>query len=135
MLELSLPASNNIDFHIKDYSKLVLFFYPKNNTPVCTSECKQFALHYHYFLQLGFEVFGVSNNNIESHKKFITKFKLPFNLLSDINGKGYKLFKLKKFILVERASFVLINGVIVKQWNKVKVQGHVKEVLDFIESI
>ena len=81
----NLPSSNNQNFEInKNLNQyLVIYFYPRDNTPGCTSEAKDFSKLYKEFKKLDCEIAGISKDNIESHKKFIDKFKIPFQLLSD----------------------------------------------------
>ncbi len=78
-----LPSSNNKTFEINKSLKqyLVIYFYPRDNTPGCTNEAKDFSKLYKEFKRLNCEIFGISKDSIESHKKFISKFKIPFQLL------------------------------------------------------
>ena len=89
-----LPSSNNETFEINKSLKqyLVIYFYPRDNTPGCTNEAKDFSKLYKEFKRLNCEIFGISKDSIESHKKFISKFKIPFQLLSD-----EKIIALKKY--------------------------------------
>jgi len=135
-----LPSSNNKDFELNKSLKkyLVIYFYPRDNTPGCTNEAKDFSKLYKEFKKLNSEIIGISKDNIESHNKFISKFKIPFQLLSDekiIALKKYgawdeKSMYGKKFMGIKRTT-VLINpkGKIIKIWNNVKVTDHAKEVL------
>ena len=140
----NLPSSNNQNFEInKNLNQyLVIYFYPRDNTPGCTSEAKDFSKLYKEFKKLDCEIVGVSKDNIESHKKFIDKFKIPFQLLSDekmvvlkkYGVWGEKSMYGKKFMGIKRTT-VLINpkGKILKIWNNVKVTDHAKEVLNFFK--
>jgi peroxiredoxin Q/BCP len=135
-----LPSSNNKNFEInKSFDQyLVIYFYPRDNTPGCTSEAKDFTKLYKEFKKLNCEIFGISKDSVESHKKFISKFKIPFELLSDekivalkkYGAWGEKSMYGKKFMGIKRTT-VLINpkGKIIKIWNNVKVKDHAKEVL------
>ena len=139
-----LPSSNNKNFEInKSFDQyLVIYFYPRDNTPGCTSEAKDFTKLYKEFKKLNCEIFGISKDSVESHKKFINKFKIPFQLLSDekiivlkkYGAWGEKSMYGKKFMGIKRTT-VLINqkGKIIKIWNNVKVKDHAKEVLSFLK--
>jgi peroxiredoxin Q/BCP len=139
-----LPSSNNKNFEInKSFDQyLVIYFYPRDNTPGCTSEAKDFTKLYKEFKKLNCEIFGISKDSVESHKKFISKFKIPFELLSDekivelkkYGAWGEKSMYGKKFMGIKRTT-VLINpkGKIIKIWNNVKVKDHAKEVLSCLK--
>jgi len=139
-----LPSSNNKNFEInKSFDQyLVIYFYPRDNTPGCTSEAKDFTKLYKEFKKLNCEIFGISKDSVESHKKFISKFKIPFELLSDekivalkkYGAWGEKSMYGKKFMGIKRTT-VLINpkGKIIKIWNNVKVKNHAKEVLSCLK--
>ena len=139
-----LPSNNNKSFEInKNLNQyIVIYFYPRDNTPGCTNEAKDFSKLYNDFKKLNCEVIGISKDNIESHKKFITKFKIPFQLLSDeevmvlkkYGAWGEKSMYGKKFMGIKRTT-VLINpkGKIMKIWNNVKVLDHAKDVLNFLK--
>jgi len=141
-----IPSSNNKEFELKKNKDkfLLIYFYPKDNTPGCTIESKDFSKLYKDFRKLNCEVIGVSKDTIESHKKFINKFKLPFQLLSDeknivlkkYGAWGEKSMYGKKFMGIKRTS-VLINakGKIIKIWNNVKVKDHANEVLNFLKEV
>lgn len=139
-----LPSSNNKNFEInKSLNQyLVIYFYPRDNTPGCTNEAKDFSKLYKEFKKLNCEIFGISKDSIESHKKFINKFKITFQLLSDekitalkkYGAWGEKSMYGKKFMGIKRTT-VLINpkGKIIKIWNNVKVKDHAKEVLSCLK--
>ena len=139
-----LPSSNNKDFEInKSLNQyLVVYFYPRDNTPGCTNEAKDFSKLYKEFKKLNCEIVGISKDSIESHRKFIIKFKIPFHLLSDekiialkkYGAWGEKSMYGKKFMGIKRTT-VLINlkGEIIKIWNNVKVKDHAKEVLNYLK--
>ena len=139
-----LPSSNNKNFEInKSFDQyLVIYFYPRDNTPGCTSEAKDFTKLYKEFKKLNCEIVGISKDTIESHRKFISKFKIPFQLLSDekiivlkkYGAWGEKSMYGKKFMGIKRTT-VLINlkGKIIKIWNNVKVKDHAKEVLNCLK--
>ena len=139
-----LPSSNDQNFEInKNLDQyLAIYFYPRDNTPGCTNEAKDFAKLYKEFKKLSCEIIGISKDNIESHKKFIEKFKIPFQLLSDektitlkkYGAWGEKSMYGKRFMGIKRTT-VLINpkGKIMKIWNNVKVKNHAKEVLTVLK--
>ena len=142
----NLPSSANKNFEINKSLKqyLVIYFYPRDNTPGCTYEAKDFSKLYKEFKKLNCEIVGISKDNIESHKKFISKFKIPFQLLSDekmtalkkYGAWGEKSMYGKKFMGIKRTT-VLINpkGKIIKIWNNVKVKDHAAEVLNAVKEI
>ena len=139
-----LPSSNNKNFEINKSldQYLVIYFYPRDNTPGCTNEAKDFSKLYKEFKKLNCEIFGISKDSIESHKKFISKFKIPFQLLSDeknialkkYGAWGEKSMYGKKFMGIKRTT-VLINpkGKVIKIWSNVKVKDHAKEVLNYLK--
>jgi len=141
-----LPSSNDQNFEInKNLDQyLAIYFYPRDNTPGCTIEAKDFAKLYKEFKKLNCEIIGISKDDIKSHKKFINKFKIPFQLLSDekiivlkkYGAWGEKSMYGKKFMGIKRTT-VLINpkGKIIKIWNNVKVKDHAKEVLNFLKEV
>ena len=139
-----IPSSNNKEFELKKNKNkfLVIYFYPRDNTPGCTNEAKDFSKLYKEFKKLNCEIFGISKDSIESHKKFISKFKIPFQLLSDEKIVALKKYRAwgeksmygKKFMGIKRTT-VLISpkGKIIKIWNNVKVKEHAKEVLSCLK--
>ena len=141
-----IPSSNNEEFELKKNKNkfLVIYFYPRDNTPGCTNEAKDFSKLYKEFKKLNCEIFGISKDSVESHKKFISKYKIPFQLLSDekiITLKKYgawseKSMYGKKFMGIKRTT-ALINpkGKIIKIWNNVRVKDHAKEVLSCLKEV
>tara|TARA_B100000161_G_scaffold122436_1_gene86761 strand:- start:5 stop:466 length:462 start_codon:yes stop_codon:yes gene_type:complete len=132
--------SNN-DFEGKN---LVIFFYPKDNTPGCTLEGQDFRDNYASFTELNAEILGVSRDSIKSHENFKNKQSFPFRLLSDPDEVMCKSFDVmreksmygKKYIGVDRSTFLINSkGLIVKEWRSVKVKGHVMEVLEALKDI
>lgn len=116
----------------------VIYFYPKDSTPGCTTEGQGFRDHYDAFQQANTEIFGVSRDSLRSHENFKAKQSFPFELISDPDETFCKLFdviKLKKlygkeYLGIERSTFLVDSeGVIRAIWRKVKVKGHVEEVL------
>ena len=119
--------------------KVVLYFYPKDDTPGCTAEACDLRDHYAKFLDQGFEVIGVSADNEKSHTRFKNKYKLPFRLISDTDKKvledygawGEKSTYGRKYMGVLRKTFLIDGqGRIARVWPKVNVSGHAEEVLD-----
>lgn len=118
--------------------KLIIYFYPKDNTPGCTAEAKDFAAAYNEFKNLGVEILGVSKDSLKSHANFAKKYDLPFSLASDPEGEMCNIFGVwveksmygRKYMGIERSTF-LINeeGIILKIWRKVSVTNHINEVL------
>ena len=139
-----IPSSNNKEFELKKNKNkfLVIYFYPRDNTPGCTNEAKDFSKLYKEFKKLNCDIFGISKDSVDSHKKFISKFKIPFQLLSDekivalkkYGAWGEKSMYGKKFMGIKRTT-VLISpkGKIIKIWNNVKVKDHAKEVLSCLK--
>ncbi len=121
----------------------VLYFYPKDNTSGCTLQGQNFRDQYKKFKKLGAEVIGVSPDSIKSHEKFIEKQSFPFELLSDEDKKVSEAFQVwkeksmygRKYFGVERSTFLISpEGKVVQAWRKVKVPGHVDEVLECLKT-
>ncbi len=122
--------------------KVVLYFYPKDNTPGCTQQSQDFRDQYKKFQKMGAEIYGVSRDSLKSHEKFKDKFEFPFELISDEDEELCHIFEVikeknmygKKVMGIERSTFVIDeNGKLIKEWRKVKVPGHVDEVLNFLK--
>ena len=132
---------NSIDLIGKN---IVLYFYPKDNTPGCTQEGEDFRDLYKEFKKLKTEIYGISRDSLKSHEGFKTKYKYPFELISDPDEKLCNLFDVikeknmygKKYMGIERSTF-LINkdGKLSAEWRKVKVNGHAIEVLEEVKKI
>ncbi len=138
--EFTLPTGDGTTLSLKDFrgKKVVLYFYPKDNTPGCTKEACSFRDDIRKFERKGAVIIGVSADSVESHKKFAGKFDLPFTLVSDekksaLNAYGVwkkKSLYGKTFLGVERSTFVIDEkGNIARIFRKVKVDGHSDEVL------
>lgn len=121
----------------------VLYFYPKDNTPGCTTEAMSFRDHHDAFTALGAAVYGLSRDSLRSHEGFKSKLGLPFDLISDPDEAVCTQFDVmkmknmygKKVRGVERSTFVIdANGKVMKEWRGVKVNDHVEEVLEFLKS-
>ena len=141
---LSLPATNGqtIDLAALRGKKVVLYFYPKDNTPGCTTEGIDFARLHPEFAAAGAVVLGVSRDSVKSHENFKCKFEFPFELLSDADEAlcaALGAIKMKKMYGkdvrgIERSSFVFdTNGALVREWRGVKVDGHAQAVLDCVK--
>ena len=144
--DFTLPATGGSDFNLYPIrsKSLVIYFYPKDNTPGCTTEAQQFRDLYAEYQKAGCEIVGVSRDSIKSHENFKAKFTLPFELLSDAEEVACKLFgviKQKKLYGkdvrgIERSTFVLdAKGVIRKEWRGLRADGHAQEVLEFVQSL
>ena len=122
---------------------IVLYFYPKNNTPGCTIESKSFRDHAEQFEALNAVIYGVSRDSLASHEKFKCKHSMPFELISDNDEKLCKYFDVigdKSFFgkiirgLIRSTFLIDENGTVIKEWRKVKVKSHVEDVLDTIKN-
>ena len=119
---------------------IVLYFYPKDDTPGCTLETKDFNSLLPKFKKAKCEVFGISKDSLDSHKKFKEKYKVKFELLSDEDKKtikSYKTWGKKKFMGKEfmgqiRSTFLIKDNKILNEWRNVRVKDHAKEVLNFL---
>ncbi len=132
------------DFDLSDYSgqHIVIYFYPRDNTPGCTSEGEDFRDNFKIFIKKKTKIFGVSKDSLKSHDGFKDKFNFPFELISDPDEKICKLFDVikeksmygKKYLGIERSTFLIgPDGKLLKEWRKVKVKGHVAEVISSID--
>ncbi|WP_373975462.1 peroxiredoxin [Chitinibacter sp. SCUT-21] len=141
-----LPTTNEGQFDLAQLSTpyAVIYFYPKDNTPGCTTETADFRDHHAQFLAAGAAVFGVSRDSIKSHENFKAKLALEFELISDPEEKaceGFGVMKMKNMYGkqvrgIERSTFVInAAGEILKEWRGVKVPNHVAEVLHFVTSL
>lgn len=124
--------------------KVVLYFYPKDNTPGCTTEGQNFRDLYKEFVKENTVIYGLSRESIKSHENFKEKQSFPFDLISDPEEKICKLFDVikeksmygRKYMGIERSTFLIgENGKLVKEWRKVRVPDHAKEVLQTIKAM
>ena len=124
--------------------KLVLYFYPKDNTPGCTTESMEFRDLHEQFRAAGAEIFGISRDSIRSHEGFKSKLALSFELISDPDEAMCSMFDVMKIKTmygkqargVERSTFIIdAGGRLVKEWRGVKVPGHVDEVLEYVKAL
>ena len=144
--DFSLPSTGAGTFRLSEHrgKKLVLYFYPKDNTPGCTTEGMQFRDLHMNFRRAGAEVFGISRDSVKSHENFKAKLHFPFELLSDADEQACSQFGVikmknmygKKVRGIERSTFVIDGeGRLAREWRGVKVPGHAQEVLDFVKTL
>ncbi len=142
----SLSSTEKHNFTLKDKigKYVVLYFYPKDDTPGCTIEAVDFNKLLPKFQKLNCEIYGISKDTLHSHNKFKDKYKIKFNLLSDEEIKVLKLYKVwamkkfmgREFLGILRTTFLIDQkGKIIKIWENVKVKDHAKEVLETLENI
>lgn len=144
--DFTAPMTGERPFRLAEYQgkTVVLYFYPKDNTPGCTAESMHFRDEYDRFTEAGAEIVGVSRDGIRSHDAFKAKLALPFELVSDADGALCQLFDViksknmygKKVVGIERSTFIIdASGKLVKEWRGVKVPGHVDEILAFVKAL
>ena len=144
--EFAAPATSGqtISLSALKGRRLVLYFYPKDSTPGCTIEGRDFRDNAKKFKALNTIILGVSRDSLKSHENFRDKECFPFDLLSDADEKLCKLFDVikeknmygKKVMGIERSTFLIDeNGMLRNEWRKVKVEGHVAEVLDAVRKL
>jgi peroxiredoxin Q/BCP len=144
--DFELPSTGEKPFLLSALrgKKVVLYFYPKDSTPGCTTEAQQFRDLHAQFQAAGCEIYGISRDSLKSHQNFKAKQDLPFELLSDGEEKACSLFGVikmknmygKQVRGIERSTFVLdASGTLRREWRGVKVPGHAQEVLEFVRSI
>jgi len=144
--DFSLPATSGQTFTLSTArgKHLVIYFYPKDNTPGCTTQAMQFRDLYAKFKKADCEIVGISRDSIKSHENFKTKFTLPFALLSDTEEVVCELFGVikqknmygRQVRGIERSTFVFDkDGVLQREWRGLKADGHAQEVLDFVTNL
>ncbi len=144
--DFELPATSDTTFRFSEQRghPVVIYFYPKDNTPGCTTEGQNFRDLYLQFEKAKCAVFGVSRDSLKSHTGFKAKMQFPFELLSDAEETACKLFgtiKMKNMYGrqvrgIERSTFAFdARGHLVREWRGIKVPGHAQEVLDFIKAL
>ena len=142
----TLPSTNKKNYSLTDSigKYVVLYFYPKDDTPGCTIETNDFNKLLSKFKKLDCEVYGISKDSLKSHDKFKEKYKIKFNLLADEDIKVLKKYKVwgkkkfmgREFMGIIRTTYLIDkNGRILNVWNNVKVKDHAKEVLETLKSI
>ena len=144
--DFAAPATGGAAFRLSDHSghPVVLYFYPKDNTPGCTTEGAQFRDRYKQFSKLGAVVAGISRDSLKSHEGFKAKMEFPFDLISDADEKlcaQFGVIKMKnmygkKVRGIERSTFLIgPDGKLVREWRGVKVAGHAAEVLEAVKAL
>jgi len=144
--DFSLKSTGGNTFRLRDLRgrKLVLYFYPKDNTPGCTAEGMDFHDRHEAFSRAGCQVYGVSRDSLKSHEAFKARMNLPFELLADPEEAACAQFGVmkqknmygKKVRGIERSTFVIDqDGRLAREWRGVKVPGHVEEVLSFVKAL
>ena len=144
--DFSLPATGDQEISLKQLKgkNVVIYFYPKDSTPGCTTEGQDFRDNYKAFEKLNTEILGVSRDSIKSHENFKAKQSFPFELLSDKEETLCQLFDVikeknmygKMVMGIERSTFLIdAKGVLRQEWRKVKVKGHVEEVLEAVKAL
>jgi thioredoxin-dependent peroxiredoxin len=143
---LELPSTSKEEYSLKDSlgKYIVLYFYPKDDTPGCTIETNDFNKLLSKFKKLNCDIFGISRDDLKSHYKFKKKYKIKFDLLSDVDLnvlKKYKVWAKKKFMgrefmgIVRTTYLIDPKGKILKIWDNIKVKDHAKDVLDTLKNI
>ena len=141
-----LPSTNKKDYSLENSlgNFVVIYFYPKDDTPGCTIETNDFNKLLPKFKKLNCEILGISKDNLKSHDKFRDKYKIKFDLLADEEIKVLKKYKVwakkkfmgREFMGIVRTTFLIDKkGKIIKIWNNVKVKDHAKEVLETLQNI
>ena len=142
----NLPSTNKKEYSLKDSlgNYVVIYFYPKDDTPGCTIETNDFNKLLPKFKKLNCEILGISKDNLKSHDKFRDKYKIKFDLLADEEIKVLKKYKVwakkkfmgREFMGIVRTTFLIDKkGKIIEIWNNVKVKDHAKEVLKTLQGI
>ncbi|AKS41292.1 peroxiredoxin Q/BCP [Wenzhouxiangella marina] len=142
----TLPATGDRELKLADFKgqALVVYFYPRDNTPGCTKQGQGFRDHYEEFQALGCEIVGVSRDTLASHERFAAKQEFPFPLLADTEEKLCNEFDVikeknmygKKVMGIERSTFLFdARGKLVQEWRKVRVPGHVEAVLEAVREL
>jgi thioredoxin-dependent peroxiredoxin len=142
----SVPATGERDLKLADFSGrlLVVYFYPRDNTPGCTRQGQGFRDLYDQFKALDCDIVGISRDKVATHEKFAAKHEFPFPLLADTEEKLCREFDVikeknmygKKVMGIERSTFLFdADGKLVREWRKVRVPGHVEEVLEAVREL
>ncbi len=144
--DIDVLATDDQQFKLSDFlgKTVVLYFYPKDNTPGCTTEGQDFRDHYEEFRKLKTDIFGISRDSLKSHEGFKDKQCFPFDLIADQDEKLCKLFDVikektlygKKYLGIERSTFLINSkGILHKEYRGVKVDGHVASVLADVKKL
>lgn len=146
MANFSAPMTGEKTFNLDDHAgkAVLLYFYPRDNTPGCTQEGKDFRDHYSQFQDKRVEIFGISRDSVKVHEGFKAKHDFPFELISDKEETLCQLFDVikekkmygKTHMGIERSTFLInSDGILVEEWRKVKVKEHIGQVLAAIEKL
>ena len=144
--DFSLPATSGVDFRLSGLRgrPLVIYFYPKDSTPGCTTEAGQFRDLHDAFVKAGGSIWGISRDSLKSHENFKAKLGLPFELLCDADELACKRFDVikmknlygKQVRGIERSTFLIDrDGRVAREWRGVKVDGHAAEVLAALQAL
>lgn len=144
--DIPLTATGDQTIRLTEFAgkKIVVYFYPKDSTPGCTKEGQSFRDHFPKFKKLNTVILGVSRDSLKAHENFKTKFSFPFELISDQDETLCKVFDVikeknlygKKSLGIERSTFLIDEkGAVRREWRKVKVDGHVEEVLAAVKAL
>jgi len=144
--DFSLPTTGKTAFRLRDLrgSPVVLYFYPRDNTPGCTLEGQDFQRLLPAFTRAGARVFGISRDSLAAHERFCSKFGFGFELLADEDGAACRQFDVirmknmygRKVLGIERSTFLVdAQGKLRREWRKVKVEGHADEVLEALKAL
>lgn len=147
LVDFEAPMTSDKTFRLSDFrgkSNLVLYFYPKDSTPGCTTEGQDFRDAYSEFQAADTEIFGLSRDGLKAHENFKAKQSFPFELISDKDETVCNLFEVikmknmygKQFLGIERSTFLIDkDGVLRQEWRKVKVKEHVAAVLEAVKAL
>ena len=144
--DLTLPANGGREVGFKDYKgkKLVVYFYPKDNTPGCTQEGQDYRDLYKQFQKAGADIVGISKDSVKSHDNFVAKYEFPFTLLADTEGKACDAFGAivekslygRKYMGIDRCTWLFDDkGKLRQVWRGVKVKGHAAAVLEAVQAL
>jgi thioredoxin-dependent peroxiredoxin len=144
--DLTLPANGGREVALRDFKgrKLVVYFYPKDNTPGCTQEGQDYRDLYKQFQKAGADIVGISKDSVKSHDNFVAKYEFPFALLSDAEGRACEAFGAivekslygRKYMGIDRCTWLFDdNGKLRQVWRGVKVKGHAAAVLDAVKAL
>lgn len=144
--DFRLPATGDREIALSDYAgkNVVVYFYPKDSTPGCTTEGQDFRDKIHTFRRRKTVILGISRDSVKSHENFKAKQQFPFDLLSDADETACRLFDVireknmygRKVMGIERSTFLIDDqGILRREWRKVAVKGHVDEVLEAIKAL
>lgn len=144
--DFEADATDDLRFKLSDYrgKYLVLYFYPRDNTPGCTTEGQNFKQHFNDFDALNTVIFGISRDSLASHQKFKAKYDFPFQLIADPDETICNLFDVikmknmygKQVRGIERSTFLIDpDSVLINEWRKIKVKGHIETVLEAIREL